>query len=499
LAAIALAGLVLSDCGGDEANPVWKALCEASCTRAFECFPEEGSISECVSECLSGAGNEPCDRNQDALNACVAGIAMLSCEAFETGPLPFECRFVCTGGGLCEDPTCDDGNACTVDACDPATGGCIGTPVVDGIPCPIGMNGMCVEGRCAGVFPCNEQGLLDAIAAGGGPHTFDCNIPTTITTEAEIVIQNEVILDGENNLEVNGNNSHRVFSVANTPGGFSLEPVVELRRLTISGGRAVRGGGISNEATLTLVDSTVSGNTAIALGGGIYNDETMTLMNTTVSNNTAEVEGGGIFNQFERTLTLDNSTVSGNQVDGLETCDGGGIRNGGGTLLLINSTLSANAARGGRVCEGGGLHNSGTATLTNSTVANNEADIGSGVFFRHGEATLTNTLLDGDCEAGSSFALASNGHNIESPRDTCGLDDVTDQTGVSAGDLDLQPLADYGGPTFTHALGPDSVAIDQISIAACVDADGEPLTEDQRGVARPQGPACDVGAFESEQ
>ena len=134
LAAIALTGLVLSDCGGDEANPVWKALCEASCTRAFECFPEEGSISECVSECLSGAGNEPCDRNQDALNACVAGIAMLSCEAFETGPLPFECRFVCTGGGLCEDPTCDDGNACTVDACDPATGGCIGTPVVDGIP-----------------------------------------------------------------------------------------------------------------------------------------------------------------------------------------------------------------------------------------------------------------------------------------------------------------------------------------------------------------------------
>ena len=62
----------------------------------------------------------------------------------------------------------------------------------------------------------------------------------------------------------------------------------------------------------------------------------------------------------------------------------------------------------------------------------------------------------------------------------------------------LGPLQDNGGPTMTHALGPGSVAIDHIPAVDCVDADGAPLTTDQRGVTRPQGDACDVGAVEME-
>ena len=49
-------------------------------------------------------------------------------------------------------------------------------------------------------FPCDEEGILDAIAFGGGPHFFACNGPTTVVTQAEIVIDNDVILDGEGNL-----------------------------------------------------------------------------------------------------------------------------------------------------------------------------------------------------------------------------------------------------------------------------------------------------------
>ena len=58
----------------------------------------------------------------------------------------------------------------------------------------------------------------------------------------------------------------------------------------------------------------------------------------------------------------------------------------------------------------------------------------------------------------------------------------------------LGPLQDNGGPTMTHALLPGSVAIDQIPAVDCVDAEGEPLTTDQRGFQRDS--MCDVGAFE---
>ena len=66
----------------------------------------------------------------------------------------------------------------------------------------------------AGVFTCDEAGILAAIAAGGGPHTFACAGPTTVISSAEIVIDNDVILDGERNLTVDGGDAHRVFSVS---------------------------------------------------------------------------------------------------------------------------------------------------------------------------------------------------------------------------------------------------------------------------------------------
>jgi hypothetical protein len=96
---------------------------------------------------------------------------------------------------------------------------------------------------------------------------------------------------------------------------------------------------------------------------------------------------------------------------------------------------------------------------------------------------LISTLIDGDCQG----PLTSNGYNIESPGNTCGFDQQGDQSSVSAVLLDLQPLADNGGPTQTHAITTDSAALN----AGTCEVD-----EDQRGVTRPQGPACDVGAFE---
>ena len=82
-------------------------------------------------------------------------------------------------------------------------------------------------------------------------------------------------------------------------------------------------------------------------------------------------------------------------------------------------------------------------------------------------------------------------------------------TDILNSDPKLGPLADNGGPTLTYALLPGSPAIDAIrpdcsnvvvSLETgflAVELDGEPITRDQRGLPRPQGKGCDIGAFEA--
>ncbi len=394
----------------------------------------------------------------------------------------------------------DDGNECTAALC--SDGVCATTPLDDGTACA---EGECEQGVCAPKFACTEQGIRDAIAAGGGPHFFACDGPTTVATVAEIVIDNNVILDGEGNLTVDGDEDHRVFSVSEgvtaelrgflvtgaatdsgRPGGGGIRNngALTLTNSTVSGNIGSESGGIANSGTLTLTSSTVSGNGGHE-SGGIANSGTLTLTNSTVSGNGAS-QGGGIANSG--TLTLTNSTVSGNSSYGetLRAAAGGGIDNIAGTLTLTNSTVSGNSSYGA----GGGIRNNGALTLTNSTVSGNSASYGGAGIYNLGTLTLANTLVDGDCITEGDATTTNNGHNLESPGNTCGLDQPTDVTEVTAEALKLAPLQDNGGPTQTHALLPGSVAIDLIPEAMCV------METDQRGVARPQGAACDVGAFE---
>ena len=74
-----------------------------------------------------------------------------------------------------------------------------------------------------------------------------------------------------------------------------------------------------------------------------------------------------------------------------------------------------------------------------------------------------------------------------------------DLTVVTVDDLKLGPLANNGGPTDTHALLEGSVAIDAVPQNECTDQNGNPVPVDQRGTPRPQGRACDAGAYEREQ
>ena len=462
------------------------------------------------------------------------------------------CNYV---DGTCEHTpaNCDDDNECTDDACNPLDG-CHYTTVDDGTSCGDGA-AACEAGSCIGMFACTEAGIRHAIDVGGGPHTFDCGGPRTVATESEIIIDNDVILDAEGNLTVDAGyhggeltgDEHRVFSV-------NPRVTAELRRFTVVGGHGFRGGGIRNDsqAVLTLKDTTVSGNSGEY--GGIDSSGTLTLIDSTVSGNSGVVVGG-ISNAggSDALLTLIDSTVSRNS--GVAV---GGIRSSNGVVVMANSTVSQNtggdiggilninfsaamsftnstvSGNTGSFCDGvnnEGRTGTGTVAITGSTMLGDTRSVCANVLYTGktagdpglmenvdvgaggsggggggaggfggwpGKFTLANSLILGDCDAD----ITSNGYNIESPGDTCGFDQRTDQINVTEGQLNLGPLADNGGPTMTHALLTDpvvSVAVDQIPEAACVDADGEPLTEDQRSVTRPQGLACDVGAFELEQ
>ena len=433
---------------------------------------------------------------------------------------------------------CDDFNDCTTEMCDPADGSCsTPIPVDDGTSCA---GGTCESGVCVlsgTVLPCTEQGIRNAIAAGDDTYTFDCDGTAPIVTQDEIVIDNNVILDGEGKLTVDGFCDHRVFSV---PEGEDV--TAELSGFTVTRGASANGGCIRNEGTLALRNSTVTRCSALGIpsdfvfssGGGIYNLGTLTVSNSTVSGNSGSFSGGGFFNGG--TLTLTDSMVSGNSAEA-----GGGIWNWE-SFTVTNSTVSGNAANTPVFTAGGGIHNRGSGTITKSTVSGNtghgiydqvnppsgltianstiSGNTGDAIRNHSGTLMLTNntvsgsisagsggdevssvmahgTLIDGACttvEGGVGVAARTSfGYNVESLGDTCGFDEKGDQVNVTSAELALGPLKDNDGPTMTHALGEGSFAIDAIPLDACFDREG-----DQRGEPRPEtgGTMCDVGSFE---
>ncbi len=153
---------------------------------------------------------------------------------------------------------------------------------------------------------------------------------------------------------------------------------LRLANLTLTGGAALRGGGI--EATgseLSLVNVSVAGNSAGGTGGGIYVDDSQVFLNrSTVSDNSSGVHGGGIYN--DGTLSLTNSTVR----DNIAASSGGGIYNISSDLTVLQSTIQGNEAAGldDAIEGGGGIFNVGTGTvnIAATTIAGNRAPEASG-------------------------------------------------------------------------------------------------------------------------
>lgn len=254
-------------------------------------------------------------------------------------------------------------------------------------------------------------------------------------------------------------------SVFRMPVGIAS--TVSMSGLTISGGTQTNGGGILTQAgngSLSLYRCVLTNNTATAgHGGAIYSSRPLSLIETTISGNTAFFFGGGVFNLAA--ATVQNSTISGNA----SRDSGGGWFNFTGTTSMTNVTIAANTA---------------------DSDANNTGD-GGGIFRSGGDVNLNNVLIGDNVDnTGQAPDIAgqfnSQGFNlIENPATAI-------ITGITASNLlnvdpKLGPLASNGGPTFTHALLEGSPAID---------AGSSVLGSDQRGQERPQGAASDIGAYE---
>lgn len=302
---------------------------------------------------------------------------------------------------------------------------------------------------------------------------------------------------------------------------------VSLNHLTIRNG--VTGGGIASDANLTVDDCIITGNSAESAygaihGGGIDNSGSLVLKNSIVADNETLFNGsiGGIAGGIHSSgpLTISNSTISGNQsayggglyaegkvtitnstFSGNSAVYGAAIYAEGATMTLVNDTISGNASAG----SGAGMYlDAGTIELYSVTVAANEANadnsgggIGAGIYNFSASVSLNNSILSGNYYRSGMFFVQADcaGTFTSSSKSLVAHPSCTINGPYSADTPRLGPLQDNGGPTATHALLPGSAGLDA---GPCSDDLGAALAIDQRGVPRPQGGACDIGAFELE-
>ncbi len=232
---------------------------------------------------------------------------------------------------------------------------------------------------------------------------------------------------------------HRVFDMRSG--------VATMNDVTITGGHATSGGGVTTRTgtTLDLTDVEVIGNESTALGGGIVNRGTMNMVRVTLADNVSASQGGAFYADTGSFTAMTNVTISGNSSQA-----GGAIFNDGATIGIVSSTI---------------------------------ADNSTGVFQTNGGTTSLRSSILSNFGANANESLSSLGHNIDGDG-TAGL--------VENGDLTADPmllaLGDYGGSTRTQALAAGSLAID-------AGTGVETPTTDQRGV--PRVGTADIGSFEA--
>lgn len=273
-----------------------------------------------------------------------------------------------------------------------------------------------------------------------------------------------------------------------------------------------------NITPISITNSIISNNqNSEAPGGGIgvFNGDEILIENSVIEGNT----GGGI-HFYGTVITISNSAINSNLVDGGAGSQGAGIHMIGGKLILINSSVTNNQLSPPEGTKGGGIYLEGWSQIENSTISQNTAGTGGGLYLASGKTTITNTTIfsnvatlgGGIYDQPSVFspAILYNSIVANNSGENCSGSEITSlgnniESGnscqfVNSGDqINTEPLLDSlawnGGIGFSHAPLEGSPAIDNGNNVNC------PIM-DQRGVSRPYDgnndsiAICDVGAVE---
>lgn len=375
--------------------------------------------------------------------------------------------------------------------------------------------------------------------SGGGIENFGTLSLDMVTLSDNIAIQNGAGIENRGTLLVLGSNFDHNMATNGYPFGLgggigNIGGVVTVTNSIFSNNISHQGAGIyfqaaNNWDSAGSVDGSHFSYNQAYEGGGIYNVVgVVTVTNNTFTNNYSLGDGSAILSTnggivIQNTLffsntggttmrsngvgTVSDTTFSQNQSDSIlyvtDSANLSGITMTGNrqsllalvadnaTVNILNSTFS-----GGRSY---GLigHGSGSLNISNSTLVGTPSQnpvIENG-YTSSGPLTIRNSIIssNGQSPRNCSGVIVSQGHNISSDS-SCGLSGIGDLNNTSPL---LAPLASYWpGKTQTYGLLFDSPAKDLIPLAACIDISGSPVLTDQRGIARPQGGNCDVGAFE---
>jgi len=333
----------------------------------------------------------------------------------------------------------------------------------------------------------------DSLTISFDPTVFAAGTLHTITlTQGPLSITNTtdtltVQGPGPGTLAVSANNASGVFITY-------LGTTATIAGMTITQGDSAPspGGGIDNNGILTVNNCVFSNDTAgTGLGGGLFNANTLTVIDCTFIGDTA-ASGAGIYNRGP--LTVSGSTFTGNTAS---SGFGGGLFNLNGFQAFVsNSTFAGNSG-----ADGAALFNGGQLTLSDSTVAFNTGpgldNSSSGSATLNNSIVASNLLADGVTPADISGAV-SGSFDLIGVGGSGGVVNGVNGNQVGVANPGLAPLANYGGPTQTIALYLGSPALDAGSNALAVDSMGNPLTTDQRGLARIFNTTVDIGAFETQ-
>jgi len=286
---------------------------------------------------------------------------------------------------------------------------------------------------------------------------------------------------------VSGNSSVGLSNIANGQASTNATLTIANSIVSDNSGPGISNGAFMASATVTILNSTLTGN-----GGGIYTSgfeggTTVTVSNSTISGNSADL-GGGIYSHWSA-VTIVNSALSGNSAG----TSGGGIYAEGPLVEISNSTISGNSAG----TSGGAIFNNtfGYVRIDNSTLNGNSAGSGGGIYTSSG-VDVSNTILNAGAFGENIFnnggGVTSYGYNLSSDDGGGYLTGAGDQVNT---DPLLGPLQNNGGPTFTHALSLRSPAID-----AGDPSFTPPPSYDQRGspFVRVFSGRIDIGSFEAQ-